>query len=180
MITNKPKHIFIVEDNQIYSMMLDYILSKDSIYEFVSFKSGEECLENLYLNPDIIILDYGLPGMNGYETLLEIKKRNPEIHVVILSHYDDKELKQKMLKAGADDFILKQGHGEQQVIDRIEEILIADELSKNPPKTEKKDVSKMSYMIMFLVLILAGIYVVKNIKNKQIGKAGNSSIINTK
>ncbi len=39
----KPKQIFIVEDDEIFSMMLDYILSKDSVYQFVSFKSGEEC-----------------------------------------------------------------------------------------------------------------------------------------
>jgi len=180
MLTNKPKHIFIVEDNQIYSMMLDYILSKDSIYQFVSFKSGEECLENLYLNPDIIILDYGLPGMNGYETLLEVKKRNPKIHVVVLSHYDDKELKQKMLNAGADDYILKQGHGEKQIIERIEEILAKDELEKNPPVIKKQPFSKILYMALFVVILLAGIYLAQNIKNKQIGKTGRSTIIHEK
>src|SRR4051812_38511831 len=107
MIQKKPKHIFIVEDNEIYSMMLDYILSKDSIYEFVNFKSGEECLANLHLNPDIIILDYGLPGMNGYETLLEIKKYNPNIHVVFLSNNEDKKLAKKLLRSGADYYVLK-------------------------------------------------------------------------
>jgi CheY-like chemotaxis protein len=180
MLTTKPKHIFIVEDNQIYSMMLDYILSKDSIYQFVSFKSGEECLENLYLNPDIIILDYGLPGMNGYETLLEIKKRNQKIHVVVLTHYDDKELKQKMLDAGADDFILKQGHGEHQVIERIEEILVKDEAEKNPPIIKEKPFSKIMYMVLFFVLLLVGFYVVKSTRNNQIGNTGNSSVTNEK
>jgi DNA-binding NarL/FixJ family response regulator len=180
MLTNKPKHIFIVEDNQIYSMMLDYILSKDTIYQFVSFKSGEECLENLYLNPDIIILDYGLPGMNGYETLLEIKKRNPKIHVVVLSHYDDKELKQKMLNAGADDFILKQGHGEQQIIDRIEEILAKEEEEKELPIISKKPLSKTLYLILFATLLIAGIFIFLNVKNKQIEKTGNTNLINEK
>src|SRR3954466_15712019 len=112
----KAKHIFIVDDNEIYSMMLDYILSKDSIYKFVSYKSGEECIENLYLNPDIIILDYGLPGMNGYETLLEIKKQHPGVHIVILTSHEDEELKDKLLMAGADDYILKQGLVANQVI----------------------------------------------------------------
>src|SRR3954469_17172291 len=103
-----PKHIFIVEDNELYSVMLDYILSKDSIFNFVSFSSGEECIKNLYLNPDIIILDYGLPGMNGYETLLAIKKHNPNIHVIMLSSNTDKLLIEKILNAGADDYIQKQ------------------------------------------------------------------------
>src|ERR1700756_1693269 len=116
MTLTKPKHIFIVEDNEIYSMMLDYILSKDSIYEFVHFVSGEECLANLHLNPDIIILDYGLPGMNVYETLLEIKKYNSNIHVVFLSNNEDEKLKRKLLKAGADYYVLKQGHGEKEIV----------------------------------------------------------------
>jgi DNA-binding NarL/FixJ family response regulator len=180
MLTNKPKHIFIVEDNQIYSMMLDYILSKDSIYEFVSFKSGEECIENLYMNPDIIILDYGLPGMNGYETLLEVKKRNPKIHVVILSHYDDKELKKKLLNAGADDFILKQGHGEKQVIERIEQILIQDENESAKVIPPKKSMSKILYMVIFVLLLALGIYVVQSTRDKSIAKKENPSFINEK
>lgn len=137
MIVNKPKHIFIVEDNEIYAMMLDYILSKDSIYQFVSFKSGEECIENLYLNPDVIILDYGLPGMNGYQTLLEIKKHNPDIHVVMLTNNNDKHMMDTILKAGADDYVLKQGHGETQIIEKIEAILAKDELEKSHPNENK-------------------------------------------
>jgi DNA-binding NarL/FixJ family response regulator len=137
MIVNKPKHIFIVEDNEIYAMMLDYILSKDSIYQFVSFKTGEECIENLYLNPDVIILDYGLPGMNGYETLLEIKKHNPDIHVVMLTSNSDKHMMDTILKAGADDYVLKQGHGETQIIEKIEAILAKDELEKAHPNENK-------------------------------------------
>jgi DNA-binding NarL/FixJ family response regulator len=181
MLTNKPKHIFIVEDNQIYSMMLDYILSKDSIYQFVSFKSGEECIENLYMNPDIIILDYGLPGMNGYETLLEIKKRNPKIHVVILSHYDDNQLKKKMLEAGAEDFILKQGHGEKQVIDRIEQILIKDEEEAEIiPVAKKKPFSKILYLILFIAFLTIGLFVMQTIKSKSENRNNNTTLMNPK
>lgn len=128
MLTHQPKHIFIVEDNEIYSMMLDYKLSNESIYQFVSFTSGEECLDNLYLNPDIIILDYGLPGMSGYETLVEIKKRRPEIHIIVLSTNTDKRLKEVLLKAGADYFILKQENGEKKLIEKIEILLTKNEL----------------------------------------------------
>ena len=127
MSTKKPKQIFIVDDNDIYSMMLGYILSKDSIYKFVNFKSGRECIENLHLNPEIIILDYEMSGLNGYDTLLEIKKHNSRIHVVILTINDDEKLKEKLLMAGADYFVLKQGHGETQIIEKIEDILYKQE-----------------------------------------------------
>jgi DNA-binding NarL/FixJ family response regulator len=174
MIAKRPKHIFIVEDNEIYSMMLDYILSKDSIYQFVSFKSGEECIENLYLNPDVIILDYGLPGMNGYETLLEVKKKNPNIHVVILSNNEDKTLRAKMLEAGADDFVLKQGHGENQIIDKIEDILSRDEMQKKTIELKKKPMAKAMYFVLVFALLALGIFITQAAKNKSHDKTGAS------
>ena len=158
MSAEKPKHIFIVEDNEIYSMMLDYILSKDSIYKFVSFKSGEECIKNLYLNPEIIILDYGLPGINGYDTLLEIKKQNPKIHVVILTSHEDENLKKELLLAGADELILKQGHGETQIIEKIEDILYKDELENTSYPVVK---NKLLYLILIAILLTLGFYYYK-------------------
>lgn len=143
MLNETREHIFIVEDNEIYSMMLDYILSKDSVYKFSSFKSGEECLQNLSQNPDVIILDYALPGMNGYDTLLEIKKYNPAIHVLMLTNNKDMKLALKLLQAGADDYILKQGHGEKQIIDKIEALLVEDEIRENrQSSTRNKELAK--------------------------------------
>ncbi len=146
MLKLTTKHIFIVDDNEIYSMMLDYILSKDSNYKFNSFKSGEECIEHLYLDPKIIILDYSLPGMNGYDTLLEIKKQNPRIHVVILTNNDHEKLKNELLKGGADDLVLKQEHGEEHIIEKIKSILDKEEKENAP--AESSTLSKMGAMIL--------------------------------
>lgn len=156
MPQKKQKQIFIVEDNEIYSMMLDYVLSKNSIYKFVHFKSGEDCIENLNLNPDIIILDYGLPGMDGYETLLEIKRQNPRIQVVIITSNEDEELKGKLFLAGADDYILKQDLVGKQVIEKIENILNKQgSESGNSSKMKKKLVY---YFLLIAILLAMGIY----------------------
>ena len=155
MAGDRPRHIFIVEDNEIYSMMLDYILSKDSMYRFVSFKSGEECIKNLYLRPDVIILDYGLPGMNGYETLLEIKKYDPAIHVVMLTTHREPGLEKKLLEAGADDFVQKQGHGELQVIQKIEAILAHDRMEK---ELNERSFSFLGKFFQLLVALLAVLF----------------------
>jgi DNA-binding NarL/FixJ family response regulator len=176
MTLKRPKHIFIVEDNEIYSMMLDYILSKDSIYQFVSFKSGEECIENLYLKPDVIILDYGLPGMNGYETLLEIKKKNPAIHVVMLSNNDDRRLMKKLLLAGADDYVLKQGHGENQIIEKIEDILSRDEAKERNIISAKKPLARAMYFVLVISLLALGIFITQVAKNKSRDKIDHSLI----
>ncbi len=150
----KPKHVFIVEDDELYSMMLDYMLSKESIYEFVSFKTGEECIKNLYLNPDIVVLDYSLPGMNGYQVLQEIKKQNPSIHVIILSNNTDAKLAVKLLKAGADDYILKQEHGETQLLAKIETILNRDTF-ENIDQQRNKTRSILTGAFVFFVVIIA-------------------------
>ena len=155
----KSKQIFIVEDNEIFSMMLDYILSKDSIYNFVSFKTGEECLANLYMEPDIIILDYGLPGINGYQVLTEIKKRNPSTHVIVLSSNRDRSLAAKMLSAGADDYILKQGHGEAQLIKRIETILEDKKVQTEKLIMPVNVLSVERWVVFILVVVTVGFFI---------------------
>lgn len=162
MTTKKPKPVFIVEDNELYAMLLDYILSKDSVYRFVSFRSGEECIQNLYLKPDVIILDYGLPGMNGYETLQEIKRTNPNTHVVMLSNNTDQAVAEKLIAAGADDFVLKQGHGETQIIDIIELLLYKDELKKIQPSTFHLptifNFKRVFYFMVILTILSLGFF----------------------
>jgi DNA-binding NarL/FixJ family response regulator len=155
----KSKQIFIVEDNEIFSMMLDYILSKDTVYTFVSFKSGEECIANMYMRPDIIILDYGLPGMNGYETLMEIKRRHPSTHVIILSSNKDKSLAAKLLSAGADDYILKQGHGETQLIKRIEAVLAEDEEKAKLAVSPMNVLSVERWVVFILIVVTVGFFI---------------------
>ncbi|MFL5764110.1 MAG: response regulator [Bacteroidia bacterium] len=156
----KPsKQIFIVEDNEVFSMMLDYVLSKDSIYSFVSFKSGEECIANLHMNPDIIILDYGLPGMNGYQTLVEIKRRLPLVHVIILSSNRDRSLAAKLLSAGADDYILKQGHGETQLIGRIESVLNSGQEKNTPVLSPVNELSLERWVVFILLIITVGFFI---------------------
>lgn len=160
MLSKRPKHIFIVEDNELYSMMLGYILSKDSIYQFVRFKSGEECIKNLYLNPDIIILDFGLPGINGFETLKEIKRHNEAIHVIMLSNNTDIGLAVRLLKAGARDYVLKQGYKETQIIEKIEDILKSSDHKINIPESSSGGyfTAKVWYFILIVVLVTLGFF----------------------
>lgn len=107
MATKENKLVFIVEDNEMYSIMLDYTLSNDSIVKFMCFKTGEDCLENLNLNPMMIILDYWLPGMNGLETFKKIRLKNPKIPVIILTQDHDLEIATKLLNAGVNDYFNK-------------------------------------------------------------------------
>jgi len=159
MSKQKAKLIFIVDDNEVYALMLDYILSKDGNYKFISFKSGQDCINNLHRNPELIILDYNLPGMNGYETLLEIKKTNPNIHVVMLTNHEDDKLKAKLLMAGADDYILKQNSGETHLVEKIESILNTEEANYVNDYSGKH---KLFYILLLVALLMVAFYYAVN------------------
>ena len=57
--------------------------------------------------PDLVVLDIHMPGMDGYETALWLKKNYPDIKVLALSMYDDDKAVIRMLKNGARGYILK-------------------------------------------------------------------------
>lgn len=73
---------------------------------------GKETIEKaLKLRPDIVLLDIAMPGLGGLEATLEIKKANPEIRILVLSQYDDKEYISRLLKAKVSGYILKHAVG---------------------------------------------------------------------
>ena len=107
MAAEKNLNVFLVEDSQAYSVMLDYKLQDIANYRFTIFESAEEVFENLYLNPDCIILDYYLPGMNGLDALKHIKSKQPNIPVIVLTSQEDVQVALDVIKAGAAEYISK-------------------------------------------------------------------------
>lgn len=100
-------YILIVEDDNDISHMLKELLQQNG-YETAQAFSGTEAL--FYIDkelPATLILDLMLPGMNGEELLLKIKKEHPEIAVIISSAKEDIQTRVSLLRAGADDYIVK-------------------------------------------------------------------------
>ena len=58
-------------------------------------------------NPDLVLMDIGLPGMNGIEATTELLRHCPGIKVVILSMYDDENSVVSAIRSGARAFVLK-------------------------------------------------------------------------
>jgi DNA-binding NarL/FixJ family response regulator len=69
---------------------------------------GREALEKAQqLKPDIVVLDLGMPNLNGLETMRQILKAHPETRILILTLHDSDQFIREVLRAGARGFLLK-------------------------------------------------------------------------
>lgn len=115
--------IFLVEDNEMDSMFLDYKL-RETLFNFnlVSFTTGEECIRNLHLEPDLVILDYMLGGKNGLEVLKQVKSISEHIPVVLISQQRDIEVVVEAFHQGAADYIIKGSNAHLKLRDLVENL----------------------------------------------------------
>ena len=121
------KLIFIVDDDKIILHLMEYVLQGKNGYNINSFLSGEECLQNMHLNPDLVVLDYILntfdkQAMDGIETLIKLKENNRDLPVIILSGYTDDQTREEMMKNGATKVLRK----DDWFVDRLEEHIASE------------------------------------------------------
>lgn len=103
-------NICIIDDHKIVSEGLKQLIEKLGNYEIIySFESGAELLNNLPLqiNPDLYILDYSMPNMNGIELLKHLITLNPENKVLVLTQYLNEEIINESYQNGARGFLNK-------------------------------------------------------------------------
>jgi DNA-binding NtrC family response regulator len=102
-----PNKILIVDDEPFNLDLLEQELS-DLGYAVVRAESGAQALSEINkLAPDLVLLDYLMPGMNGVEVLYTIRKTQSDLPVVIITAYGTIDRAVEAIKAGADDFITK-------------------------------------------------------------------------
>lgn len=100
--------ILVVDDENINLMIVKRILGQD--YQVMTAQSGEEALELLkQYSPSLVLLDIHMPGIDGYETFLRIRriKRFQHVPIIFLTADDDAEAEVHGFEIGADDFIRK-------------------------------------------------------------------------
>lgn len=101
--------LLIVDDHEVVRSGLRRMLeNNEEITDIAECKTGEEAYSYLYDNKiDIIIMDISMPGKGGIESTKQIKKRYPEIKIIILSMHDNPLIVNKAILAGANAYILK-------------------------------------------------------------------------
>lgn len=165
MTTNKAT-ICIIDDHAIVRQGLKELLHKIGTYNVISeFDNGEDFLESLPLNPtpDVYILDYSMPNMNGIEVLQALEEKKEEYKVLLLTQHFDENIINASYHHGARGFLHKNCSAAdlQFAIDNIVKIgynNISDILKriKNynaPPSTEKLDIVLSERELTFLKLV---------------------------
>ena len=131
MQNNKNPLIFVVEDNQMYNKLVVSYLKTNKLTNVESYLSGEDALNNMDKNPDIIIQDYLLEGMTGIEVLIKAKKTNPNVEFIFLSGQDSIDIAINSMKYGAYDYIVKDQMALQKLVNKIHKINSVAELVKS-------------------------------------------------
>lgn len=104
-----PHDVLLVDDHKIMRDGIKAILGRSDEFRVVGeAETGPDGLQLVKrLRPHIVLLDIGLPGLDGVEVTAEILRSNPECRIVILSMYDDENSVVNAVRAGARAFILK-------------------------------------------------------------------------
>ncbi|HYF94351.1 MAG TPA: response regulator transcription factor [Symbiobacteriaceae bacterium] len=109
--------VLLVDDHAILREGIRYLLSASGEVDVVGeAQDGIEALEMVeQLMPDAVLMDIAMPRMNGIEATTELKRRHPDLPILILSMYDSEEYVLPILKAGAAGYVLKRAAAQELV-----------------------------------------------------------------
>jgi two-component system KDP operon response regulator KdpE len=102
----QPLRVLVIDDEPPIRKLLRMGLASQG-YEILEAPNGKVGLEQLAENPDMVILDLGLPDIQGLDLLRTIRARNESIPIVVLSSRGDEAGKVAALDLGADDYVTK-------------------------------------------------------------------------
>ncbi len=103
---NNAIKVLMVDDEEKFRVTTKKLLNKRG-FETIMAESGEQAIERLIENPDVVILDIKMPGMDGHEALKEIKKHSPDLPVIMLTGHGALPSAQEALAEGAFDYLSK-------------------------------------------------------------------------
>lgn len=120
---NQIVRILIVDDHAMFIDGIRSLLRKEeNIQVIAEANSGDEALSFLEKHPiDLLITDISMPGMSGTELAKEVKERYPDMKVLVLTMYNDREIINEILLTEAEGYILK-NTGKQELIKAISRI----------------------------------------------------------
>ena len=121
---NKPVRVLIADDHQMFIDGLKALLKREKTIQVIGeVSNGLDALEFIRKQqPDLLITDISMPGMSGVELTRQVKQNYPEVKVLVLSMYNDREIVSEILMSEAEGYILK-NTGRQELMNAINRIV---------------------------------------------------------
>jgi len=165
-----PFDVLLVDDHKIMRDGIKAILGRSAEFRVVGeAESGTDAVVFVKrLRPHMVLMDIGLPGLNGVETTAEILRHHPDCKVVILSMYDDENSVVSAIRSGARAFVLKRASDgdllealrvvanggaylSPQVSDRLLNRIQRGDLESKPVSSALDDLSPRELQVLRLV-----------------------------
>ena len=103
--------LFLCDDDDAYRLLLREVLSADGFEIAGEASDGEACIRAIEeTDADVVLLDLNMPGKNGFEALPELRRRRPDISVIVLSTAQDQASASAVRRLGAAAFLTKPMH----------------------------------------------------------------------
>ncbi len=122
--------VFVVEDEE--SVRYGISLALEGKYRVRVFPDAESAIPAVRESaPDLVLMDIGLPGMNGIDTLKVMKGIRPDLAVLVITAYEDVPTVVSAMKAGAFDYVLKPLHAEtleMHIVNALETVRLKKEV----------------------------------------------------
>ena len=148
--------IYIVEDNPLYSAVLEQNLLSSGFTDVERFDDGEACLGQMNDNPEVVLLDYqlGEDKMNGIEIFKEIKRKSRDAKVVLLSDQDEVRVAVESLRLGAFDYIIKGKYAMDNLLNALHRIRRIKKITDNESQLKRLKNIFYAGVLGFALLIL--------------------------
>ncbi|MEI6748241.1 MAG: response regulator [Bacteroidota bacterium] len=121
---SKPKNIFIVDDDEMFAEALSDYLTRKAAHKISIFLTGEDCMQHLIENPDVVILDYYMntvkkDAANGLQVLEAIQNQLPGTRFIMLSSQESYGIAAQTIQKGAEQYVIKDGDAFQKIADLL-------------------------------------------------------------
>lgn len=151
MQQTKNPLIFIIEDSIVYKDLIVGYLNTNKYSNLKLYKNGDECLKNLHLKPDLIILDYVSTGMNGLELMRKVQNENPETDFIFLSGQNNVEVAVQIMKLGAADYIIKNDEAPKKLLKSISTLVTT---TKRDHQAKGFKIGVIGFFVLLFLVIM--------------------------
>lgn len=131
--------LLLVDDEKV-NLVLTAQIFRNRGFRVLTASNGADALKLATKEqPEIVLLDYFMPGKDGFSTLTELKFKFPNIYVIILTGKGSEEIAVTLMKAGASDYVLKPFLN-QDLVERVEKVLKVREVEiRNRELVQERD-----------------------------------------